>query len=80
MDIVVVRTFFMWCTILNVALLIITAAVLTFGGDFVYRMHGRWYPMQRETFNAVMYMFVGLFKIVVIVFNLVPYLALTIMG
>jgi hypothetical protein len=36
--------------------------------------------MPRETFNVVIYSFLGLFKIVFLVFNVVPWVALLIIG
>ena len=46
----------------------------------VYRLQSRFFPIPRETFNVVIYSFLGLYKIFVIVFCLVPYLALLILG
>jgi hypothetical protein len=80
MDIAVLRTFFMWCTILNVGLVCLSFLICAFSGDWVYQMHSRWFPMPRETFNVVIYSFLGVYKIAVFVFNLVPYLALLIVG
>lgn len=80
MDIETVRAFLMWCTIVNVGMLTFSSLLCTFGGNFVYRAHSRWYPMPRETFNVVLYAFIGLYKIVVIVFFLVPYIAISIIG
>ena len=80
MDIETVRAFFMWCAIINAALLALSFVILALAGDWVYRMHGRWFPMPRETFNVVIYSFLGIFKILVIMFNLVPYVALVIVG
>jgi hypothetical protein len=80
MDIEDVRDFFMWCTIINAVLLVVTALLCTFAGGWIYSVHGKWYPMSREAFNVVIYSFVGLYKILFIVFNLVPYLALVIAG
>jgi hypothetical protein len=48
--------------------------------DLVYRTQSKWFPIPRETFDVVMYSFLGLFKIVWLVFNVVPYLALLIVG
>jgi len=70
----------MWCTILNGALLIFSFLICAFAGDWVYRMHGRWFAIPRETFNVVLYAFIGFFKIIFLFFNLVPYFALTIVG
>lgn len=80
MDITTVRAFFMWCTIMNGGLLILSSLILVFASDFVYRIHSKWFPMPRETFNVVIYSFLGLFKIVILVFNVVPYVALLIIG
>jgi hypothetical protein len=41
MDIATVRAFFMWCTIVNGGLLILSFLICAFAGDWVYRMHGR---------------------------------------
>ena len=43
-------------------------------------MHSRWFPMPRQTFNVVIYSFLGVYKIAVFVFNLVPYVALLSVG
>jgi hypothetical protein len=80
MDIGTVRAFFMWCTIINWVLLAISALVYTFAGDWVYRKHSKRFNISRETFNVVMYSFIGLYKTFLIVFNLVPYTALVIIG
>lgn len=76
MDIGVIRTFFMWCTILNAGLLCLSCLVCGFAGDWVYRMHSRWFPMPRETFNVLLYAFFGAYKIAFLVFSAVPYAAL----
>ena len=80
MDIEMLTRFFMWCTILNMGLLMFSFLILAFAGDFVYRTHSKWFPMPRETFNVVLYSFIGMYKIIVIVFNAVPWAVLKIIG
>ena len=80
MDIDTVRAFFMWCTVINGAILTLSSLILVFGGSFVFRMHRRWFPMPRETFNALIYGFIGFYKVIFITLNLVPYLALALIG
>ena len=79
MDIHMLCVFFMWCTIINLGLLILMFLILVFAGEWIYRLHAKWFPMPRETFNVVIYSFLGLYKIALIMFNLVPYVALLIM-
>ncbi len=80
MDIQTVTTFFMWCTIINGALLLFWITMCILAPDLVYRTQIKWFPIPRETFNVVIYSFLGLFKIVFLVFNVVPYVALLIIG
>lgn len=80
MDIQTVQAFFMWCTIINGGLLIISFLTCAYAREWVYQMHGKWFPMPREAFDVVIYCFIGLMKIFVLLFNLVPYIALTIVG
>ena len=80
MDIQMLTRFFMWCTILNMGLLVLSSLILAFAGDFVYRIHGRWFPMPRETFNVVLYSFILMYKIIVLAFCAAPWAALAIIG
>ena len=80
MDIQMLTRFFMWCTILNIGLLVLASLLLTFAGDFAYKIHGKWFPMQRETFNVELFSFLSRYKIIVFIFNVVPWAALAIIG
>ena len=80
MDIQTLTRFFMLCTIINGSLLVVWATMCMLAPELVYRTQSKWFPIPRETFNVVMYSFLGLFKIVFLVFNAVPYAALLIAG
>ena len=80
MDIERLTAFFMWCTVINGGMLALWAVMCLCAMDFVYRIHSKWFPMPRETFNVVMYLFLGLFKIFFLFFNLVPYVAILVLG
>lgn len=78
MDIQTLSSFFMWCTIINGAILALWTAFCSLAPDLIYRTQNKLFPLPRETFNAIIYSFLGLFKILFFAFNLVPYLALLI--
>jgi hypothetical protein len=80
MDLHLLTAFFMWCTIINGGILILWAAFCAFAPDLVYRLQSKWFPIPREVYNPVIYSFLGLFKIFVLVFNVVPYVALLIVA
>ena len=80
MDIQTLTMFFQWCTILNGALLIFSSIICIAIPDWIYAIHSKWFPMPRESFNVVLYAYLGLFKIVFLALNVVPYAALLIVG
>ena len=80
MDIQTVREFLMWCTIINGGLLIVSFLICASAGGLIYQVHGTFFPMSRETFNVAIYSFLGVYKVLFVALNLVPYLALLIVG
>ncbi|MCB1758801.1 MAG: hypothetical protein KDI68_03345 [Gammaproteobacteria bacterium] len=80
MTIAALTGFFMWCTLLNGSLLLFWSAMVMLFPDLTYRLQRRWFPLSREQFDLLIYLFLGLFKILFIVFSLVPYLALMIIA
>ncbi len=80
MDIATVREFFMWCTIVNAALLCLSLVICISARDWIYQIHSKWFPMSREAFNITLYAFLGAYKLIFWGFIAVPYIALLIMG
>ena len=80
MDVDSIRAFFMWCTILNAGLLVFSSLMCICARDWVYGIHSQLFGISRESFNVAIYSFIGLYKILVIVFNFIPYVALLIVG
>ena len=72
--------FFLWCSVINLGIYIVWVLFILLAPDFIYRVQTKWIPISRETFTVVMYSFMGAFKIVIIVFCLVPYLSLLIIA
>ena len=67
----------LWCVGLNYLVLFIWFAVFVFAHDWMFRMHGRWFKLSVETFDAIHYAGLSVYKIPVILLNLVPLVALT---
>jgi len=74
------RNFLAWCTLINMGMALVYFLILTLGHDWVYRMHGKWFKMSVEQFDAIHYRSLLTFKIGIFLFNLVPYIALHIIG
>ena len=76
----ILRSVLGWCTLINFGLLLWWFLFIAFAHDFVYRMHSKWFTVSKDHFNAIHYAGITFFKITVFVFNLVPYIALRIVG
>ncbi|MER3425294.1 MAG: hypothetical protein C4293_20750 [Nitrospiraceae bacterium] len=80
MTIEVARNFLLWCTVINYGILLLWFLVFVFAHDWIQRIHGRWFSLTRDQFDALHYAGMSLFKIGVILFSLVPFVALSILG
>jgi hypothetical protein len=80
MDLQTLTHFFMWCTILNGGLLLVATAMCVGIPDFIYQVHRRLFLISREAFAIILYCFLGILKVLFLVFGLAPYVALLIVG
>ncbi len=67
-----------WCIVINMGILVTWCLFLAFAHDFVYRCIGKLHRVSAETFDATHYGGITFYKLVIIAFNIVPYLALRI--
>ncbi len=71
-----IKGILLWCVGINYALLLIWFGVVVFAHDLVFRLHRRWFTFSVETFDAIAYAGMAAYKIGIVLFNLVPLLAL----
>lgn len=79
MNIAILKEFFMWMTVVNFGLLLWSAIMCMLAKGFIYRVHGKMFGLSQDTISAMLYGFLGVYKIVFIVFVLAPWIVLTIM-
>lgn len=73
-------TFFGWCAVINIGVQLVTAILVLGLRDFISGIHAKMFGVE-ETFARQLYLeYLSHFKILVIVFTIVPYFALKIMG
>ncbi len=80
MTIQMLQSFFMWCSIINMALLWLTFALCIQCADWAYNMHSKWFDISKSTFDIAIYSFLGAYKLLVLVFCIIPWIALCIIG
>ena len=69
-----------WATVLNLAILALAGLGVVFAGDFLKRVHGRFYRLSGEDLDRQYFQYLANYKILIFVYNLGPYLALRIVG
>lgn len=70
----------LWCTVINYAVLLVWFLFVAVAHDWVHRLHGRWFRLTTEQFDSIHYAGMAVYKIGILLFNLVPYVALLIVG
>lgn len=80
MTLEMIRDALKWCLIINMGVMLYWFFVYLFARRLIYRMHTRWFKLSPESFDAIQYGGMGIYKLFIIVFNLVPYIALHIIG
>jgi len=80
MTIQLLQSFFMWCSIINMALLWLSFGLCIKCADWAYKMHSKWFDISRDVFTITIYAFLGCYKLLVIVFCIIPWIALSIIG
>lgn len=73
-----IKNVLLWCVGLNYAVLIIWFGAFVLAHDWMYGMHHRWFTLSVETFDAIHYAGLAAYKIGILLFFLVPLIALVV--
>jgi hypothetical protein len=76
MSIAFARSVLLWCTIINVGLLLVWFLLYTLARGWLLRLWGRWFHLSAETFDAINFGGILLYKLAIHFFNLIPLIAL----
>ena len=76
MNLDTLREVLLWSLVINYGVLLIWFAAFTLAHDRLYRLHSRWFAVSRETFDALHYGGMAVYKIGALLLNLAPLLAL----
>lgn len=80
MTLLILKQFFMWCSIINFGLLLLSSLIMLLVPDAFFKIHHKWFNIDRQAFNITIYAFLGILKLFFYVFNLIPYIALVIIS
>jgi hypothetical protein len=76
MSIETTRSFLLGCIGVNYGILLLWFLAFIVAHDSLHRLHARWFRISVEQFDAVHYAGMAVYKIGILLLNLVPYLAL----
>ena len=80
MSIDVMRNALLWCTVINYMVLLIWFLLYVLPHHWLYRLWARWFRLTVEQFDAINFAGIALYKLGILLLNLVPYIALRIVG
>jgi len=74
------RNVLLLCTLINYGILLVWFLVFAFAHDWMQRLHGRWFRLSEEQFDTLHYGGMSIYKIGILLFNLVPCIVLFVLG
>ena len=69
-----------WWTLIDMGILLYRFLIFTFARDRIHRFHGRWFRLAPEQFDAIRYSGMAFYKLGIFLLNLLPCLALRLLG
>jgi hypothetical protein len=74
------RNALLWCAVLNYGLVVVWFLLYVLAREWLYRLWGRWFRLTAEQLDTINFAGMVLYKVGILLFNLVPYVALRIVG
>ena len=79
MDIERLSEFLGWCSVLNMIILTIVSLSLFNGLDRIMKIHRQFIALSDDELKAQYFRYLATYKVLILLFNIVPYVALRIM-
>ena len=76
MSLATLRSVLLWSTVINYGFLIFWCLLMVAPHGWMHRLWGRRFRLSEEHFDAIQFSGIVLYKLLIVVFNLVPYIAL----
>ncbi len=64
------------CAVINYGIPLVWFLFFVLAHDWMYLLHGRWFRLSVEQFDVIHYAGMSIFKLGILLLNLVPYIAL----
>ncbi|MCK5386713.1 MAG: hypothetical protein KAJ39_05985 [Gammaproteobacteria bacterium] len=78
MNIELLQVFFFWCMLVNIGIYAFTAVAVLLLRDVICKIHKKMFDMDEQTFLASVQHYLATYKLLITVFNFVPWIAILI--
>ena len=80
MDIALIQRFFFWGAIANYGIVLVWFGSFVLGRNRMHSFHGRWFKLTPEQFDLIHYSGIAVYKILILVFFLIPWIVLALIS
>lgn len=80
MTLAYLHDFLLWCLTINYGILLLWFLVFLLARDWMFKIHTKWFAIPADRFDSIHYSLIGLYKIGILLFNLVPFIAVYSLG
>ena len=74
------QSFLGWNLVIHWSILLVWVILLKWAPSPIYKLHNYWVPITKQAFSMIHYGGIGLYKLLIFVFVMVPYLVLLILN
>ncbi len=78
MSVELTRNILLWCTVINFGFVLVWFLLLVLLHAWLYRLWSSWFRLTAEQFDAISFAGIIFYEVAILLFNLVPYIALCI--
>ena len=78
-DLTLLITFFGWCSVINIGLLLFSTLFINLFNNFTKTIHSRMFNIPETELDIMYFKYIANYKTGIILFNIAPYFALKIM-
>ncbi len=79
-DIEFITTFLGWCSVINISLLVLSTISLMLMREPILRLHSKLFKLSQASLPPIYFQYLAAYKLAILIFNLVPYIALKVMS
>ena len=71
---------FKWMTIINIGLFMLSTLLIISLKGFISQLHSKMFGLGEEQISAILYGYLGIYKIAILIFIVVPYISLLVIN